>query len=91
MHLPSSHPAVRQFIQVERNGARDGSGQNSWYYPILFVNTFWQLKSHMTVLNETVTSLPIHINLNNLANWKFAIVASIEMGARQAADAAAHG
>ncbi|KAH8821421.1 cleft lip and palate transmembrane protein 1-domain-containing protein [Xylogone sp. PMI_703] len=91
MNLQSTHPAVRQFIQLETTGARDGSGQNTWYYPVLFVNTFWQLKSHMTPLNETVTRLPIHIDLNNYANWKFSIVSSVELGARQASHAAAHG
>lgn len=35
------HPAVRQYVQVEPTGARDSTGQNGWYYPILFYNTFW--------------------------------------------------
>ncbi len=58
---------------------------------MLFVNTFWQLKSHMTILNSTVTKLPIHIDLGNLANWKFSIMASIDEGAKQNARNAAHG
>ncbi|AEO62835.1 uncharacterized protein THITE_2107530 [Thermothielavioides terrestris NRRL 8126] len=84
-------PAVRQFLAVEATGARDGTGQNSWYYPILFVNTFWQLKSHMTLLNETVKSMPIRVDLNNLADWKFKTMASIEMNGREAARQAAYG
>lgn len=85
------HPAVRQFIHPEATGARDGSGQNSWYYPILFVNTFWQLKSHMTLLNDTVTSLPIRIDLNNLSDWKFKTMASIEANSKESARQAAYG
>ncbi|KAG8531994.1 uncharacterized protein KY384_003630 [Bacidia gigantensis] len=50
----SMHPAVRQQIHLESSGARDTSGQNGWYYPILFFNTFWQLRDHMTELNSTV-------------------------------------
>ncbi|OAA68777.1 clptm1 domain containing protein [Niveomyces insectorum RCEF 264] len=84
-------PVIRQFVHVEATGARDGTGQNSWYYPVLFVNTFWQLKSHMTLLNDTVTTLPLHIDLNNLADWKFKIMANIEASGRENARQAAMG
>ena len=77
------HPAVRQYVHLEPTGARDASGQNGWYYPILFVNTFWQLKDHMTELNSTVKTLPLHIKLNNLANWKFNLYASIDDNVKQ--------
>ena len=77
------HPAVRQHVQLESNGARDASGQNSWYYPVLFVNTFWQLRDHMTELNDTVTTLPLQITLNSLNHWKFSLYASIDEGMKQ--------
>ena len=80
---PSMHPSIRQYIELESTGARDTSGQHGWYYPVLFVNTFWQLKDHMTELNSTVTSLPLHITLNNLNNWKFSLYASIDDGLKQ--------
>lgn len=80
---PTMHPAVRRHIELESGGARDVSGQNGWYYPVLFVNTFWQLKDHMIELNSTVTSLPIRITLNNLKNWKFSLYASIDDGLKQ--------
>jgi hypothetical protein len=89
--FPQTHPAVRQFLRLEATGARDGTGQNSWYYPILFVNTFWQLKSHMTLLNDTVESMPIRIDLNNLADWKFKTMASIDMSGKESARQAAYG
>lgn len=85
------HPAVRQFVHLETTGARDASGQNGWYYPILFVNTFWQLRDHMTELNSTVKELPLHITLNNMANWKFSIYASIDEGMKQNQRQAASG
>ncbi|CAK7202113.1 hypothetical protein SEUCBS139899_004833 [Sporothrix eucalyptigena] len=88
---PSTAPAIQQFVHVEGTGARDGSGQNSWYYPVLFVNTFWQLKSHMTLLNDTVTTLPMHLDLGNLNDWKFKLMASIEMSGRESARQAAFG
>lgn len=91
VQFPQAHPAVRQFINLEPSGARDGSGQNSWYFPVLFVNGFWQLKSHFNPVNETVKTLPLHIELNNLAPWKFQLMASIELGARESARNAAFG
>src|SRR4051812_12076673 len=91
MQYPSLTPALRQYVHLEATGARDASGQNGWYYPILFVNTFWQLKTHMTTLNSTVNRLPLHIDLNNQANWKFSVMASIDENAKQSARAAAQG
>ena len=80
---PKAHPAVRQHIVLEATGARDESGQNGWYYPILFVNTFWQLRGHMTELNDTVKTLPLHIELSNIKNWKFTTYASVDEGMKQ--------
>ncbi|KAF3811183.1 Cleft lip and palate transmembrane protein 1-like [Colletotrichum gloeosporioides] len=86
-----THPAIRQFLQLEPTGARDGSGKHSWYYPILFVNTFWQLKSQMMLLNDTVTEVPLHIDLNNLRSWQFNTLAAIEASAKESARQAAYG
>ncbi|TVY25603.1 Cleft lip and palate transmembrane protein [Lachnellula hyalina] len=91
MQYPTLQPAVRQYLQMEATGARDATGQNAWYYPIVFVNSFWQLKTHMTTLNSTVTKLPLHIDLNNFANWKFSILSSMDEGAKQTARNAAQG
>lgn len=83
MGYPSLHPAVKQYVQLDVSGSRDGTGLNGWYYPILFVNTFWQLKSHMMELNSTVTRVPFHVDLNTQANWLFSIVSSIDEGNKQ--------
>ncbi|KAF2711115.1 cleft lip and palate transmembrane 1 [Pleomassaria siparia CBS 279.74] len=88
---PSMHPGPRQFFQLEATGARDATGQHGWYYPVVFTNTFWQLKKHMIELNDTVTTLPINVKLNNLANWKFNVFASMEENIRSQAAAAAAG
>ena len=85
------HPAARQYLQLERTGARDATGKNGWYYPIAFFNTFWQLRSHMTELNSTVETLPLRITVNNMANWKFSILASIDEGSKQSSRQAAYG
>ncbi|ORY17966.1 cleft lip and palate associated transmembrane protein 1 [Clohesyomyces aquaticus] len=88
---PAMHPGPRQFFQLENTGARDATGQHGWYYPVLFINTFWQLKKHMTEINSTVTTLPLNVKLNNLNNWKFSVYASMEENIRQQAAAAAAG
>lgn len=85
------HPAVRQYVHLESTGARDITGQNTWYYPVMYLNTFWQLRSHMTELNSTVEYLPLRIVLNNMSNWKFNILASMDEGAKQNARNAANG
>lgn len=85
------HPAVRQHLQLESTGARDSTGQNGWYYPMVFLNTFWQLKSHMTELNSTVESMPLRISLNNMNNWKFNVLTSLDEGSKQNTRQAAFG
>ena len=91
MRFSQMHPAARQYVQLERTGARDITGKNGWYYPIVFLNTFWQLKTHMTELNSTVESVPLRITLNNMANWKFSIMSSVDEGSKQNARQAAYG
>ncbi|KAF4553970.1 Hypothetical protein D9617_5g068450 [Elsinoe fawcettii] len=91
LKYPTMAPPVRQFVQLEATGARDESGQNGWFYPILYLNTFWQLKSQMTILNDTVTELPLNVQLNNLANWKFNVMASMDEGMKETARKSALG
>lgn len=91
MNYQTIHPAVRQYVQLDATGARDPTGQNGWYYPILFLNTFWQLRNHMTELNSTVETLPLRISLNNLNNWKFSLYATMDEGMKQTQKQAAGG
>lgn len=87
----SMHPGLRKNILMEPTGARDASGQHGWYYPVFFLNTFWQLKSHMTELNDTVKTVPLNINFYNMAHWKYSILASMDEGVKQQQNAAAFG
>ncbi|KAL4803309.1 cleft lip and palate transmembrane protein 1-domain-containing protein [Aspergillus unguis] len=91
MKFRQVHHAIRRHTQLEATGARDISGQNGWYYPIVFLNTFWQLKTHMIELNSTVETIPLRFTLNNLQNWKFAMMASLDDNAKQTARQAAFG
>lgn len=87
----SMHPGVRRNIVLESTGARDQTGRNGWYYPVVFLNTFWQLKPHMTELNDTVKTVPLNLQLKNFANWKYSIMASMDEGMRQSQMQAAQG
>ncbi|KAI0199389.1 cleft lip and palate transmembrane protein 1-domain-containing protein [Astrocystis sublimbata] len=91
MSFPQLPPAVSHYLILESTGARDGSGQNSWYYPVLFVNQFWQMKSHMMILNDTVKTLPLRLDLNTLKNWQFNVMATMDLNTKQQARAAAFG
>ncbi|KAH7089983.1 cleft lip and palate transmembrane protein 1-domain-containing protein [Paraphoma chrysanthemicola] len=88
---PQMHPGPRKFLELESTGARDASGQHGWYYPILFTNTFWQLKKDMIELNDTVKTLPLNVDINNLAHWKFNIFAAMDENIKGNAAAAAAG
>lgn len=87
------HPAVKQFYVLDPTGARDETGKNGFYYPVLYLNTFWQLKSHMTELNSTIPqkTLPINVDLNTLASWQFSVMCSMDEGMKETARKAAHG
>lgn len=45
----------------------------------------------MTLLNETVKELPLHIDLDNMAMWKFTLLANIEANSKENARKAAFG
>ena len=90
---PNMHPAIKQFYVLDPLNARDESGKNGFYYPVLYLNTFWQLRSHMTELNSTVPTkkLDLNINMNTLANWQFSVMASMDEGMKESARKAAAG
>ena len=87
------HPAVKQFYILDPTNARDESGKNGFYYPVVYLNTFWQLRSHMTELNSTnpMKKLDMNVRLSTLANWQFSIMASMDEGMKETARKAAHG
>jgi hypothetical protein len=87
------HPAIRQFYVLDPTGARDATGKNGFYYPVLYLNTFWQLRSHMVELNATqpFEKLDMNINLNTQNNWIFGIMSSMDEGMKDTARKAARG
>ena len=62
VNYPSIHAGVREFFPLDQTGSRDATGQNGWYYPVLYTNTFWQLKKDMIELNDTVGLRVQHVS-----------------------------
>jgi Cleft lip and palate transmembrane protein 1 (CLPTM1) len=87
----NAHPAMRKNIVLEPTGARDETGQNGWYYPVVFLNTFWQLRSHMMELNDTVKEVPLNLHLKNLVSWQYSIMTSMDDNIKQSQMQAAQG
>lgn len=92
-NYPSLHPAVKQYYMLEATGARDETGKNGWFYPLLYHNTFWQMKKDMVELNSTIPyeTLPMNIHISTLANWQFSVMASMDEGMKETARKAAQG
>lgn len=90
---PNMHPALKQFYVLDPMNGRDASGKNGFYYPVVYLNTFWQLRSHMTELNLTVPmeKLDLNIHMNTLANWQFSVMATMDEGMKETARKAAAG
>ncbi|KAK4505347.1 hypothetical protein PRZ48_003310 [Zasmidium cellare] len=90
---PAMHPAMKQYYTLEQTGARDATGKNTWYYPVLYLNTFWQLKSQMIELNSTLPfeTLPINVDLSTLQTWAFSVMSSMDEGMKETARKAALG
>ncbi|KAK3111459.1 hypothetical protein LTR53_013264, partial [Teratosphaeriaceae sp. CCFEE 6253] len=40
VQYPTLHPGVRQYYTLEPSGARDETGKNTWFYPVIYLNTF---------------------------------------------------
>ncbi|TKA24015.1 hypothetical protein B0A50_06906 [Salinomyces thailandicus] len=87
------HPAVRQFHVLEQTGARDESGKNGYYYPVLYHNTFWQLKAHMIELNATlpIPTLPLNVDITTLNYWAFFAMSAMDEGMKETARKSALG
>jgi len=76
---------LRQHVVLEQTGAREKTGRNGWYYPIVYPNEFWLLRDHMVELNSTVRSLPLYIDLTPISFWKFQIISSMDFSFKQSA------
>ncbi|UZJ55426.1 hypothetical protein CBS101457_004746 [Exobasidium rhododendri] len=74
-------PPVLQWVHV----AEEDDGQvlmvdgsyTAANYPIIFANDFWHLREHMNPINDTRSTLPLHINLYTTSFFKFQMLAAL--------------
>lgn len=59
---------------------------NPRFYPIVFPNKFWQLKSQSFPVNETVPSVKLNVKLEPMGMQKFQIFATMDESFSQAAN-----
>ena len=85
--LDSIHPVVRPYIVLEPTNARDETGKDGYYFPIIFENKFWQLQEHMFPINATVTTLPFYFSVTHVGLMKMQVFAALDQAAKQQAQA----
>ena len=59
--------------------------QNPRYFPIVFPQTFWQLKENSYPVNESITIVPLHMTLEPMGMTKFQIYATLDESFKGAA------
>ena len=55
------------------------------FYPIVFPNEFWQLRSQFVEINSTVTHQPLQVTLHPMSFTKFQLYATMTVGFKDAA------
>ncbi|KAH7037012.1 cleft lip and palate transmembrane protein 1-domain-containing protein [Linnemannia elongata] len=72
-------PELKPMYQLESTGKHDQHG-NGFVLPVVYINDFWQLKEHMTAINETVKELPLRINFYPISYMKLQMYSSLDIG-----------
>lgn len=57
----------------------DFYSSTSEYYPIIFLNDYWNLAQDYTVINETVTTLPLNLVFSPISLFKLQLYAAQSM------------
>ncbi|KAI9297207.1 cleft lip and palate transmembrane 1 [Neoconidiobolus thromboides FSU 785] len=47
-------------------------------YPIVYFNDFWVLRENCYPVNQTLSTLPINVEISNIALWKFQMIAAAD-------------
>ncbi|ORX65636.1 cleft lip and palate transmembrane 1 [Linderina pennispora] len=79
----SEPPVVHKWIKLADVRGKDPQSHLTYMKPIFFVNDFWRLQSHMSLINETTSALPLHVQVSSLSLWKFRVFCSMDHSAKQ--------
>ena len=75
--VAAPHPTNPAEVAALQQATAAGRPENVLRYPTLFPNDFWLLKEHMHPINETLTTLPLHIHLYQQSWFKFQTLAAL--------------
>ncbi|PWN54453.1 CLPTM1-domain-containing protein [Violaceomyces palustris] len=76
-------PPMLQYVHVlkdergEKVRVSPDKPQHFSHYPVVFPNDFWLLREHMYPINDTLSELPLHVNLYTLSWFKYQMLASM--------------
>ncbi|KAF8592449.1 cleft lip and palate transmembrane 1 [Ramaria rubella] len=80
-------PVVSQYITLVPD-ARDHTGTQGAYSPIVFPNDFWHLRSQLVEINSTTLTLPLQVTFYPISFMKFQMYATLASGFDEAAKGA---
>ena len=69
---------------IQLTPERDASGR-PYFWPIVFPNEFWHLRSQYIEINATTPVLPLQIEFQPMSYWKFTIFAALTQSFAEAA------
>ena len=89
MYVPLPHSGgtfihLRDPTDIQLTPERDESGR-PYYWPIIFPNEFWHLRSQYIELNATTPTVPLQIEFQPMSYWKFNIFAALTQSFADAA------
>ncbi|KZT38366.1 cleft lip and palate associated transmembrane protein [Sistotremastrum suecicum HHB10207 ss-3] len=84
MPVANLAPPIRQFVNIHPI-QRDETGTKGFYYPIIFTNDFWHLRSQLIEINDTTPILPLEVSVFPTSFMKFQIYATLGHGFEEAA------
>lgn len=64
-------PPLDEYIEFEPTTAK--------YYPVVYLNDYWNLARDYTPINETVTKLPIHLTFQPMSMFKWQMYTAQQM------------
>jgi hypothetical protein len=82
--LNSIPPPMADVFPLDSLDRRDNStGQIVQYFPIIYQNKFWQLKDHMSEINDTIDEVDLNLSIDFAAFWKIQALVLFSDGMKQ--------
>lgn len=74
-------PSLKDAFVLDPLNRRDNNtGLVVQYFPLIYPNKFWQLRTHMSEINSTVESLELNLNIEFSKFWKIQMLTVLNDG-----------